>query len=772
MKLARRPVVERRGVRRAGKIGLGFCDTVGGRISSGSYTLGPGFNVSALGTRGSKFTGVKCTVMTIRPWARRWVSGIAVCVSAVGLAALLGAAMTPPAAVPAAVAALAPTEQENYVARRVSEIIAREHYRRAPLDDRLSSLILDRYLDAIDGGRSYFYASDIAEFEKYRYELDDAIKSGDVEPAFVIFRRYQQRTRERMNYAIELLSKKPDFDVDESFNFDREKDPWPANAAEMNELWRKRIKNDALSLVITGKQWPEVTDILRKRYERVAKRMDQSKPEDVFEAFMNAFVLSLDPHSNYFSARNSEEYNIQMSLSYEGIGASLQLTDDYVTVIDVIPGGPAAVSGKLGTNDRITAVGEGKNGELVDVIGWRLDDVVQKIRGPGGTLVRLQLLPAGAAPGSAQKVVEFTRNRVSLEAQASHKAMRTVVRNGREIKIGVITVPSFYQDYDASRAGVKDYRSTTRDVQRLIGELRKDGAEVLIMDLRANGGGYLPEAESLTGLFIDRGPVVQLRDTSGRVEVDDDPDPSIFYSGPLIVLVDRFSASASEIFAGAIQDYGRGLIVGQQTYGKGTVQNAHPLNYTIFGRKPELGQLNVTIGKYYRITGESTQDRGVTPDIALPSLIDSNEVGESTRDRALPWDHIDPAAFKPEGDLKPVAAVLEKLHQERTANSADFHYLHDDIAALDAMRTQKTLSLNIKTREAERKRQESDRLERENALRAAHGTPPAKSLDEIKDDAAAGIILDEASQIAADFAATSAAVRAPKPTQASRTDIR
>ena len=662
-------------------------------------------------------------MMTIRPWARRWVTGVAVCASAVGLAALLGAAMTPPAAVPAAVAALAPTEQENYVARRVSEIIAREHYRRAPLDDRLSSLILDRYLDAIDGGRSYFYASDIAEFEKYRYELDDAIKSGDVEPAFVIFRRYQQRTRERMNYAVELLAKKPDFDVDESFNFDREKEPWPANSAEMNELWRKRVKNDALSLVITGKQWPEVTDILRKRYERVAKRMDQSKPEDVFEAFMNAFVLSLDPHSNYFSARNSEEYNIQMSLSYEGIGASLQLTDDYVTVIDVIPGGPAAVSGKLGTNDRITAVGEGKNGELVDVIGWRLDDVVQKIRGPGGTLVRLQLLPAGAAPGSAQKVVEFTRNRVSLEAQASHKAMRTVVRNGREIKVGVITVPSFYQDYDASRAGVKDYRSTTRDVQRLIGELRKDGAEVLIMDLRANGGGYLPEAESLTGLFIDRGPVVQLRDTSGRVEVDDDPDPSIFYSGPLIVLVDRFSASASEIFAGAIQDYGRGLIVGQQTYGKGTVQNAHPLNYTIFGRKPELGQLNVTIGKYYRITGESTQDRGVTPDIALPSLIDANEVGESTRDRALPWDHIDPAAFKPEGDLKQIASVLGKLHEERTANSADFRYLHDDIAALDAMRSQKTLSLNIKTREAERKRQESERLDRENALRAAHGTP-------------------------------------------------
>jgi carboxyl-terminal processing protease len=709
-------------------------------------------------------------VMTHRLNANRsrWITGIAVCASAVGLAALLGAAMTPPPAVPATAAVLAPTEQENYVARRVADIVAREHYRRAPLDDHLSSLILDRYLDAIDGGRSYFYASDIAEFERYRYELDDAIKAGDVEPAFVIFRRYQQRSRERMTYAIDLLSKKPDFDIDESFNFDREKEPWPANAAEMNELWRKRVKNDALSLVTAGKQWTEAADILRKRYEHVAKRMDQSKPDDVFEAFMNAFVLSLDPHSNYFSARNSEEYNIQMSLSYEGIGASLQLTDDYVTVIDVIAGGPAATSGKLAANDRITAVGEGKSGELTDVIGWRLDDVVQKIRGPGGTLVRLQLLPAGAAPGSAQKVVEFTRNRVSLEAQAAHKAMRVVQRNGHDVKVGIITVPSFYQDYDASRAGAKDYRSTTRDVQRLIGELRKDGADVLIMDLRANGGGYLPEAESLTGLFIDRGPVVQLRDTTGRIEVDDDPDPAIFYSGPMIVLVDRFSASASEIFAGAIQDYGRALIVGQQTYGKGTVQNAHPLNYTIFGRKPELGQLNVTIGKYYRITGESTQDRGVTPDIALPSLIDANEVGESTRDRALPWDHIEPAAFRVEGDLKPLTASLQKLHEERTANSADFRYLHDDIAALEAMRSQKTLSLNLKTREAERKRLESERLERENAWRTAHDVKPVKSLEEIKDDAAAGILLDEASQIAADLAVAS--VHRTLPTQARRTD--
>jgi carboxyl-terminal processing protease len=711
-------------------------------------------------------------VMTQRPKANRsrWITGIAVCASAVGLAALLGAAMTPPAPAPAAVAALAPTEQESYVARRVADIVAHEHYRRAPLDDHLSSLILDRYLDTIDGSRSYFLASDIADFEKYRYQLDDAIKTGDVEPAFVMFRRYQQRSRERMAYAIELLNKKPDFDVDESFNFDREKEPWPSNVAEMNELWRKRVKNDALSLVITGKQWPEVVDVLRKRYEHVAKRMDQSKPEDVFEAFMNSFVLSLDPHSNYFSARNSDEYNIQMSLSYEGIGASLSSTDDYVTVLDVIPGGPAALAKTLAANDRITAVGEGKSGELTDVIGWRLDDVVTKIRGPGGSQVRLQVLPAGAAPGSLQKVIEFTRNRVSLESQASKKSMRTITRNGKDIKVGIITVPSFYQDYDASRAGAKDYRSTTRDVQRLIGELRKDGAEVMIMDLRANGGGYLPEAESLTGLFIDRGPVVQLRDTTGHIEVDDDPNPAIFYGGPMIVLVDRFSASASEIFAGAIQDYGRALIVGQQTYGKGTVQNAHPLNYTIFGRKPELGQLNVTIGKYYRITGESTQDRGVTPDIALPSLIDANEVGESTRDRALPWDHIEPATFRVEGDLKPLTGQLEKLHEARTAGSADFKYLHDDIAALDAMRSQKTLSLNIKTREAERKRVEADRLARENAWRASRDMKPVATLEEIKDDATAGILLDEASQIAADLVVVSA--KRAVPTQARRNDDR
>ncbi|MDE2304248.1 MAG: carboxy terminal-processing peptidase [Gammaproteobacteria bacterium] len=700
----------------------------------------------------------------------RWMTGMAVGLGAVALAALLGAAMTSTHATTAATngspPALAPTAQEGYVARRVADIVAREHYRREPLDDQLSSLILDRYLNTLDGERSYFYASDIAEFDHYRYELDDAIRSGDMSPAFAIFRRYQQRTTERMNYAIGLLAKEPDFNVDESFAFDRSKQPWPVDQAEMDELWRKRVKNDELSLLLAGKKWPGIVQTLRDRYQHVIRRIDQTKPEDVFEAFMNAYVLSLDPHSNYFSPRDSEEYNIQMSLSYEGIGASLQMHDDYVTVVDVIPGGPAAISGKLAPNDRITAIGEGPKGDMVDVIGWRLDDVVQKIRGPGGTQVRLQILPAGAAPGSPQKVLTFTRNRISLDAQAAQANMREVERDGRKIKVGVIKVPSFYQDYDANRAGVKDYRSTTRDVKRLIDKLRGEGMQVLIMDLRGNGGGYLPEAESMVGLFIHRGPVVQLRDTTGHIEVDDDPDPAIFYSGPLIVLVDRLSASASEIFSGALQDYGRAVIVGQETYGKGTVQNAHPLNYSLFGHKPDLGQLNVTIGKYYRVTGGSTQDRGVMPDIALPSLIDIHEVGENTHDRALPWDQIQPADFTAEANLAPVIAELGKMHDVRTRDSADFRYLDADIAAVDAMRAEKTLSLSLKVRQAEQAREDAARLARENAWRVAHGKAPLKSVDQIKHDESAGIILAEASQIAADYATLPAGTPVPAPARA------
>ncbi|MEO0975315.1 MAG: S41 family peptidase, partial [Pseudomonadota bacterium] len=427
----------------------------------------------------------------------------------------------------------------------------------------------------------------------------------------------------------------------ESYYFDREDQPWARTASELDEIWRQRVKNDALSLMLTGKEWEGddgVASTLRKRYERVLRRTSQLTADEVFESFMNAYADTLDPHSNYFSPRNTEEYRIQMSLSYEGIGASLQLRDDYVTVMNIIAGGPAAIDGSVEQKDRITAVGQGTEGSLVDVIGWRLDDVVELIRGPGGTTVRLQILPAGAAPGSAEKIVALVRDEVRLEAQAAQRETLDIERGDKAYKVGVIKVPSFYQDYAARQAGRKDYTSTTRDVRRLIGELKSEGMDALIVDLRNNGGGHLWEARAMTGLFID-GPVVQFRETSGRVRQLNDIEPGVAYDGPLAVLVDRYSASASEIFAAAIQDYERGVVIGQNTFGKGSVQNLYDLNRWSSRRSTgDMGQLTLTIGKYYRVTGGSTQLRGVAPDIALPSPVDEELVGESTRDTALNWD--------------------------------------------------------------------------------------------------------------------------------------
>ncbi len=673
------------------------------------------------------------------------------------LALGVGGSVQPPspAAAVAAVAGsgpeLLPTDRHRSIARRVFENLDRAHYSQVALDDRLSSEVFDLYLESLDVGRSYFFASDIAEFERLRLRLDDSIKSGALEPAFAIFARFRDRNRERMTYALSLLDTEPDYALDETFEFDREKAPWPASAAEMNELWRKRVKNDGLSLLLTGKTWPEASDILRKRYERVLRRIDQVSTDDVFENFMNAFARAYDPHSSYFSPRNSEEYRIAMSLSYEGIGASLQLVDDYVTVLNILPGGPAASSEQLSVNDRIVAVGQGREGPLTDVIGWRLDDVVQLIRGPLGSVVRLQILPAGAAPGSAERTVEFTRNKVTLEAQAAHKEIRKEQRDGREVKIGVITVPSFYQDYNARAAGDRNYRSTTRDVRQLVNDLKAQGIDGLIVDLRGNGGGSLPEATGLTGLFIKGGPVVQLRETGGAVEVLDDPEPEVAYHGPLVVLVDRFSASASEIFAGAIQDYGRGLVLGQQTYGKGTVQNLIPLDRFALGPRPEFGQLTVTIGKFYRVTGESTQNRGVTPDILMPSLISTEEVGESTRESALPWDRIAGVQFDDELSLAPAVTQLARTHDARAASDPDFRNLLGDVAAFDKLRKQTSVSLNLKTRQLERDNLDQERLSRENQRRTAHGLKPLATLEELDEAEPLDAVLAESSRILADM---------------------
>lgn len=646
---------------------------------------------------------------------------------------------------------LTPTERHRRVSKLVSNVIERSHYRQSPINDPVSALVLDRYIDQLDASRSYFLASDVAEFERYRYQLDEAVINGALEPVFLIFNRFQQRNRERIAYALELLKTEPDFTIDETFEFDRQKAPWAKTPAELNEIWRKRVKNDALSLMLTEKDWAETRDILQKRYERVLKRTEQVTSDDIFEVFMNAFAHVFDPHSSYFSPRNSEEYRIQMSLSYEGIGASLQLVDDYVTVLNVLPGGPAAISGKLNANDRITAVAEGKNGKPVDVIGWRLDDVVQLIRGKINTVVRLTILPAGATPGSPEKTIELVRNKVTLEAQASQKEVRKIKRGDREMTVGIINVPSFYQDFEAKSSGQKDFRSTTRDVRRLIEELKAEKMDALVMDLRGNGGGHLTEATALSGLFIPAGPIVQLRETGGRIEVLDDPEPSIAWDGPLIVLVDRFSASASEIFAGAIQDYGRGIIVGQQTYGKGSVQNLYPLDRYALGTDPGFGQLTVTIGKYYRVTGESTQHRGVQPDISLPSAISTEEVGESARESALPWDRIRPVDFAAPAPWVQAVPSLVQAHERRVSDDADFKALLADLESFEKVRTQKTLSLNLEKRIAERERLEKERLARENARRAAHGLPAVEKLSDLNGAEPPDAILAEATQIAADL---------------------
>jgi carboxyl-terminal processing protease len=578
------------------------------------------------------------------------------------------------------------------------------------------------------------------------------IRTGNVDPAYLMFARFQQRNRERIQYALSQLSTEPDWTVDESFDFDRTKAPWPADQAQIDDMWRRRVKNDALSLLLTGKQWPEAADILRKRYERVLKRIDQVTSEDVFENLMNAYARAFDPHSSYFSPRSSEEYRIQMSLNYDGIGASLQVVDDYVTIMNVIEGGPAAVAGTLKTNDRITGVGQGHEGSVTDVIGWRLDDVVQLIRGKAGTSVRLQILPGGAAPGSPEKTLEFVRNKITLEAQAAHKDVKTVARNGRAYKIGVITVPGFYQDVAAQNAGDENYRSTTRDVAKLVRELKGENVDGLVLDLRGDGGGYLPEATALTGLFIDHGPVVQLRDTSGRLEVLDDPEPAPAYDGPLAVLVDRMSASASEIFAGAIQDYHRGLIIGQTTFGKGTVQNLVPLDR--WTKEPVNGQLTVTIGKFYRVTGESTQHRGVEPDIPLASVLDTKEIGESALESSLPWDRIAGVPFKASavGTSEPSLATLSASEDTRAQHDPDYRWLVSDIAAIDTLREQKSVSLNLKVRREERSREDKERLDRENSRRVAKNLPPLKSvtdLDKAKEDEP-DVMLDQAAQIMTD----------------------
>ncbi|NND64670.1 MAG: carboxy terminal-processing peptidase [Gammaproteobacteria bacterium] len=659
---------------------------------------------------------------------------------------------------------LHPAEHHRDVSRLVARLIEHSHYRKQSIDDTLSINVFNKYLDTLDPNRLYFNQADIAELSKrFQLKLDDAVRRGELSPVFAIFQRYQERIEQRVDYAVDLLKTEMNLEGDEFYRFDRRGLPWPADEQAADTLWRQRVTNDAIGLILTDKSWGDTADVLTKRYQRLARRTNQLTSDEIFELFMNTFTDAFDPHSNYFSPQNQEEYRIQMSLAYEGIGASLRMEEDYVKIADVLPGGPAAIDGSLRAEDRITAVAQGQHDdmslvtpksddeEIADVIGWRLEDVVKLIRGPRGTTVSLRILPAGAAPGDEETWVSLVRNEVKLEARRAQKEIIDIQRDSKRSRIGVITVPSFYQDFQAARAGDDNFTSTTADVRRLINELKAEDIDGLLVDLRNNGGGHLSEATEMTGLFVDQGPIVQLKHASGRIGVESDPQPGLAYTGPLAVLVNRHSASASEIFAAAIQDYNRGIVIGQQTFGKGTVQSLYDLN-RYADDDEQFGQLTLTIGKYYRVTGGSTQHRGVIPDISLPSVIDPNLIGEDTEDTALPWDQIDATEFKRQRGINTDIDFLTNLHKNRATGDPDFEFLIKTIADYEEERAKNDVSLNLTERRLERERLRQLRLDTENLRRTKLGLSELETLEDVELLELSDVTLDAAAEIVVDLA--------------------
>lgn len=597
-------------------------------------------------------------------------------------------------------------------ARVISFILDSYHYRKIALNDSLSDVILKHYVNELDNNRSYFLASDIDSFNKYSHLIDDYTRKEDVSIAYEIYTVFSKRYKERMDYVLNtLINQDFDYTADEYYESDRDKEPWPKTVAEANDIWRKAIKSQALSLKLAGKKTEEIKDVLKKRYERFVKSFNQFNSEDVFSVYMNSITEAYDPHTNYFSPKASDLFKQSMSLSLEGIGASLQAENDYTKVARILPGGDAEKSGKLHVNDFIIGVAQGADGEMVDVVGWRLDDVVKLIKGPKGTTVRLQILPAATGVNGPSQEIKLVRDKIKLEDQAAKKSLIKYHSNGKDVKMGVITLPSFYMDFDEYQKGNPDYRSTTRDVKKLIQELKGEGIDGLVMDLRNNGGGSLMEAIDLTGLFIKDGPVVQVRTSNNQVQVGADDDKGVAYSGPLVVLTNRFSASASEIFAGAIQDYKRGVIAGESTYGKGTVQRVQDLKQVMNEKNAPVGELKYTFQKFYRVSGSSTQHKGVEPDIKLPTALDPEQYGESSNLSALPWDVINAVSFQKTSDVNDkTIASLNKAYQERTKHDQN---LKNYIVEIDEMRKsihQTKVSLN----EVKRK-QEMDEAEKKKA---------------------------------------------------------
>ncbi len=640
----------------------------------------------------------------------------------------------------------------------ITKFVDQYHYKKSRLNDEQSSRILEEYLKTLDPNRSIFTQNDIDEFSRYKSVLDDSLLKGDLEPAFIMFRKFNDRRIERADFALKRIEEGFDFSINETYLFDRTEASWAKNEKELDEIWRKRVKNDYLTLLLAKKEEKELKKTLQKRYERLKARSDQFKAEDAYEFFINAYLRNLEPHTAYFSPRTSENFNINMSLSLEGIGAVLQTVDEHTVVKRVIKGGPADLSGFLHAEDRIIGVGQGTSGEVADVIGWRLDDVVDKIRGPKDSTVQLHILPKDSGLDGPDKYITIVRNKIKLEDQQVKKSILEVPVGDENKKIGIIEIPTFYMDFAASARGEKDFSSTTRDTQKIIDELNVAKVDGIVIDLRGNGGGSLVEAVSLTGLFIKSGPVVQIRESSGEIQLNEDKDENIAYTGPLAVLVDQYSASASEIFAGAIQDYGRGTIIGEPTFGKGTVQTIVDLNRYARGNDDTLGKLKMTMAQFFRVNGDSTQHRGVVPDIVYPTAVENDDQGERSLENALPWARIAAAGFTPNNQAPVNIKDAKVRHEARVKFDSGFKFLLAQAEVRKEVLDSKELSLLKSKRKMEREQREEARNERLNKFRVSRGMEPVSlaedSADDDKDDAKKESLSDELQLIKLREAAT------------------
>ena len=601
-------------------------------------------------------------------------------------------------------AILAENPVDSHLLKLVAALSEQAHFSRKKITNELSPFILINFLEKLDPVKMYFTRSDIRYFQRYRFKIDDALKQGNLEPIYDIFRIYRLRVQQRLGFCVNLLlTQDHNFESDGSYDFNRQVKNWFDDIEELENLWQKKTHNDLLTLILAGQSKEIAIEVLEKRYRRFIRKVNLFDEEDVISIFLNAFVHTLDPHSNYLNPTQSEEYEIQMSLSYQGIGARLNLADEQVQVVNIIPGGPAARDGRLKPMDKIIGIMDEKNKTITDLIGWDLDEVVKLIRGPKGTRVTLQIVPSDSNPDETPYLLTLQRDEVALEEQAASSLIETLEIRDKTYNIGLVTIPSFYQDYQARSKGEAKYRSTSEDVKKLVHNLLEIGIDALVIDLRGNSGGLLTEATALTGLFIDDGPVVQLKDTRNKIEIIEDPIPGSVYEGPLAVIVDRYSASASEIFAGAIQDYSRGIVVGQQTFGKGTVQNLYHLDrYSRFQSKKGFGQLTLTIGKFYRVSGQGTQNKGVIPDIRLPSFIDEEVVGEDTKKNTLPWDQIMSLEYDSDLSFHQSIEKLKKNFAEKSKENLPLLFLQEDIDQITEQNKQTKLSLNYEKRKIKR----------------------------------------------------------------------